>query len=168
MNATSSSIYVEQKNRDRRWSLMQMVPSTLVSDLLNHWNKESKTHKFCNIVFPIAVNYRPQRSCGKVMFSQTCVKNSVHMGCLPKCMLGYIATLGRHPPGRHLSWGDIPQAETTWADTPLGRHPPGQTHSPGQTRSPGQTSPPPTIRQLLLWMVRILLECFLVMLGILE
>ena len=29
-------------------------------------------------------------SCGKVMFSQECVKNSVHRrGCLPKRMLGY-------------------------------------------------------------------------------
>ena len=26
------------------------------------------------------INYRPQRSCGKVMFSQACVKNSLHSG----------------------------------------------------------------------------------------
>ena len=36
-------------------------------------------------------NYRPQRSWAKVIFSQVCVKNSVHRGggCLPQCMLGY-------------------------------------------------------------------------------
>ena len=36
--------------------------------------------------------YRPQRSCGKVIFSQTCVKNSVHEGeaCVVRgaCMAG--------------------------------------------------------------------------------
>ena len=43
--------------------------------------------------------YRPQRSCGKAIFSQACVKNSVHGGgggCLPQCILGY-TSLGRHP-----------------------------------------------------------------------
>ena len=55
--------------------------------------------------------YRPQRSCGKVIFSQACVKNSVR-GCLPQCMLGY-TSLGRHPPGQ---------------THPLGRHPLGRHH----------------------------------------
>ena len=68
---------------------------------------------YCNAVS----YYRPQRSCRKVMYSQVCVKNSVHgggWGCLPQCMLGYIHSpiSGQTPPlGRH----------------PLGRHPPGQT-----------------------------------------
>ena len=45
-----------------------------------------------------------KRSCGKVMFSQACVKNSVHRGrCTPP---------GRHPLGR------LPQV-----DNPQGRHP---------------------------------------------
>ena len=35
-----------------------------------------------------------KRSCGKVMFSQVCVKNSVHGG-------GGVHPLGRHPPDRH-------------------------------------------------------------------
>ena len=34
----------------------------------------------------VPFNYRPQRSCGKVMFSQTCVKNSVHGGHLRPSM----------------------------------------------------------------------------------
>ena len=53
----------------------------------------------------------PQRSCGKIIFSQACVKNSVHVGgCLPQCMLGY--------------------THTPWADTTPGRHRPGQTPLP--------------------------------------
>ena len=40
--------------------------------------------------------------CGKVMFSQACIKNSVHGGggCLPHFMLGYTHRhpLARHPP----------------------------------------------------------------------
>ena len=58
--------------------------------------------------------YRPQRKCGKVIFSQACVKNSVRGGCLPQCMLGYTPP-GRHPPDRH-----PPECR----HTPLGRHPP--------------------------------------------
>ena len=94
--------------------------------------------------------YRPQRSCGKVIFSQACVKNSVHKRrgvclnacwdthtppwqmhtpwCLPQCMLGYT------PPRRQ---------------TPLGRQPPPRTDTPSTRRSLQRT-------------VRILLECFLV------
>ena len=36
----------------------------------------------CTLTFGIRVIYfyRPQRSCGKVMFSEACVKNSVHTG----------------------------------------------------------------------------------------
>ena len=43
--------------------------------------------------------YRPQRKWAKVIFSQACVKNSVHRGggCLPQCMLGYTP-----PPGSRL------------------------------------------------------------------
>ena len=45
-------------------------------------------------------------TCGKVIFSQACVKNSVHGGVgMPQCMLGYT-----HP----------------WTDTPLDRHPQGR------------------------------------------
>ena len=63
--------------------------------------------------------YRPQRSCGKVMFSQASVIMFTGGGCMPSMHWG------RHPPGRH----------------PLGRHSPGQT-PPWADTSPGQTSPP--------------------------
>ena len=62
--------------------------------------------------------YRPQRSCSKVIFSQACVKNSVHGGGgLPQCMLGY-TPLDRPPMGRHTP----PQQTATAAD---GTHPTG-------------------------------------------
>ena len=76
--------------------------------------------------------YRPQRSCGKVMFSQASV---------------ILFTGGLDPPGRHPCQADTPARQTPLpgrhpcqADTPLGthplaRHPPGQTH-PGRQPQP--------------------------------
>ena len=61
--------------------------------------------------FELTLNnfYRPQRSCGKVIFSQASVSHSVRGGCLPQYMLGYIpradtppaatAADGVHPTG---------------------------------------------------------------------
>ena len=92
----------------------------------------SKVH---SIIFTVR-----KRSCGKVMFSEVCVKNSVHREgrCSPPWvdtpLQGRHPLLGRHPP---------------WADTP-----------PRKTPPPGQT--PHASRQLLQWTVRILLECILV------
>ena len=63
------------------------------------------------------------------MFSQACVKNSVHWGvCLPSTPLH----AGIHPPGR-LPWADTPEQMSPQADTPLpemataadGTHPTG-------------------------------------------
>ena len=66
--------------------------------MLNYWKQDLIVLLF---IFTIR-----KRSCRKVMFSQACVKKSVHGGvCIPSC---------------------------TGADTPLGRHPPRQT-PPGQT-----------------------------------
>ena len=106
------------------------------------------------------------------MFSQACVKNSVHSGvCISACT-------GADTPPCQVHAG-IPH----WADTPLGRHkpprqtPPGQRHpqadTPRQTPFPGRHPPwanPPAQhmlgytppRQSLQWKVRILLECILV------
>ena len=63
-----------------------------------------------------------KRSCGKVMLSEACMKNSVHRrGQIPDTS---------HPPGRHPSWQDTPTGQTPpgQADTPLGRHPPQARH----------------------------------------
>ena len=76
--------------------------------------------------------YRPQRSWAKVIFSQACVKNSVHRGggCLPQCMLGYT------PPG-----ADTPLDQ---ADTPTG----AETPNPDQADTPpDQADPSPQTRQ---------------------
>ena len=67
-----------------------------------------------NIRLQLISCYRPQRSWGKVIFSEACVKNSVHKGgCLPHGMLGYTP------------WGpDTPPEQTPpskpEAGTPLG------------------------------------------------
>ena len=88
-----------------------------------------------------------RRSCGEVVFSQACVKNSVHW------------------------WGCLPDTPPRQADTPLGRQPPlwqadalpdRQTPNPGQTPPLWQADNVPPSRRLLQRTVRILLECILV------
>ena len=92
-----------------------------------------------------------KRSCGKVMFSQACVNNSVYIR-------GDVYTprqtpLGQTPPaGQTPPWADtpptrrhtpcqadsLPQADTPCqADTPLGRHP-----TPCQADTPLDNAPP--------------------------
>ena len=85
--------------------------------------------------------YCPQWSCGKVIFLQTCVKNSIHRGgvCLSAC---WDTPLGQTPPGQ-----TPPRQAPPWTDLP------GQT-LPGQTPRP----PPEPLQRT----VRILLEFFLV------
>ena len=62
----------------------------------------------------LLVCYRPQipptRSCGKVMFSQACVKNSIHRGHV-------------HPPGQAPPWQTPPSQQT--ASAADGTHPTG-------------------------------------------
>ena len=81
---------------------------------------------------------RPQRSWAKVIFSQACVKNSIHRGgggCLPQCMLGYTPPpRSRHPPGpgRHPG-GRVFCLSACW-DTPAppqSRYPPDQADTLG-------------------------------------
>ena len=85
--------------------------------------------------------YRPQRSCGKVMFLHLSISHSVHRGCLPHTLLF------RHTP---------------WADTPTGLIPPGR-HPPCPVHA-GIHSPP--VQCMLGYgqqaEVRILLKCILV------
>ena len=57
------------------------------------------------------------RSCGKVMFSQVCVKNSVHGGIWLSACWDALSMDRYPPPGQtHLPWAGTPP----WADTPLG------------------------------------------------
>ena len=67
-------------------------------------------------------------SCGKVMFSQACVKNSVHGVCVSQHLMGRgVHPLGRHPLCRHsprqTPLGRPPEQTPAWADTRLGSHP---------------------------------------------
>ena len=68
--------------------------------------------------------YRPQRSCGKIIFSQASVSHSVHRGgvCLGACW--DLHTPSRYPPGRYTPWAGTPH--------PPGSTPPGQVHPPGR------------------------------------
>ena len=76
--------------------------------------------------------YRPQHSCGKVMFLHLSLSHSIHGGCLAD-------THQADTPRQIQPWVDTP-----WPDTPLARHSLGQTHplarSPGR-HPPGQTPP---------------------------
>ena len=107
--------------------------------------------------------YRPQRSWGKVIFSEACVKNSVHGGVVPGQVhlpwagtppgryTTQTGTLPRqvHPPGRYTPWQVHPHRYTPWSGTLQGRYPPPQAQcmlgDTGNKRA-----------------VRILLECNLV------
>ena len=86
--------------------------------------------------------YQPQRSWVKVIFSQACVKISVHMGegvCLSAC------------------W-DTPQSRPLGAYTPREQTPP-------RSDSPWEHTPSPESRlqhTVNEWLVYILLECILV------
>ena len=95
--------------------------------------------------------YRPQCSCGKVIFSQAPAILSI--GTPP----GRHPPMGRHPPGRHPPCTDTPLGRHTSLirHPPLpGRHPPSQS-PPGQTLPPRADTPS---RRLLQRTVRILLE----------
>ena len=82
-------------------------------------------------------------SCGKIMFSQACVKNSVQGG-------------GVHPPRQTPLKADSPLADTPWPDTS-----PRQTSRFGRQLPLGRPPPPP--RRPLQRTVRILLEWILVL-----
>ena len=71
--------------------------------------------------------YRPQRSWGKVMFSQACVILFTG-GCLPQCMLGYTPREQTPPGTRHPPAADPPGADTPWQQT----HPPAADPPPWQ------------------------------------
>ena len=119
------------------------------------------------------IYYRPQRSWAKVIFSQACVKNSVHRGggCLPQCMLGYPPPDQAHPPPRPGPPGTrhTPPGPGT---PPLDQAPPRETRHPPDQAPPWETRHPPgrpgtppgsrlqhTVNER---PVRILLECIIV------
>ena len=93
------------------------------------------------------------------------------LGQTPPRPLGQTPPWADTPPNRHPLWQTHSWADTTpplgrhpplWADTPLGRHSPGQTPPPPPGRHP-RPPPPPFARRALTRVVRILLECILVL-----
>ena len=111
------------------YSSMNWVPRSCLShvscwhcgSILDSYTRDGRFESFyCNDKY----FNRPKHSCGKVMFSQACVKNSVYGGeCLPQCMLGYIplvrprGCVSQHALRQTPQWTD-----NSWVDTPLGRH----------------------------------------------
>ena len=90
---------------------------------------------YCALNTQNTVYYRPQRTCGKVMFSQASVILFTGGACIPACT-------GQTPPGRH----PTPLPSACW-DTPA---PPGQTppcpvhagiHTPPLSSACWDTSP---------------------------
>ena len=90
--------------------------------------KETARHQSVLVVtklFNIAINYRPWGSCRKVMFSQACVKNSVHRGegCIPAWTGAdthpplspppptATAAGGMHPTGMHSCYFDAKKSD---------------------------------------------------------
>ena len=63
------------------------------------------------------VYYRPQGSCGKVMFSQASVIVFTGRGVSAQCMLGYIPREAppskKHTPGKHTSQGSTHHPRST-------------------------------------------------------
>ena len=94
-------------------------------------------HSFVNF-------YRPQRSWGKVIFSEACIKNSVHGGGVPGQVPPPAGTPPRqaHPPGRYTPQGRYtPRAGTPpWAGTPPDRYTPQQCML-GYSQQAGGTHP---------------------------
>ena len=70
-----------------------------------------------------------KRSCRKVMFSQACVKDSVHWGRVYPSMHWGRHPPGQTPPGQTPPWTDTPH-QTPTGQTPQGRHPPADTPCP--------------------------------------
>ena len=127
--------------------------------------------------------YRPQRSCGKVIFSEGSVSHSVHRGWTGVSALVHagIHPLGRHPlpspwtvtsPRKHTPLGSTPHKHTPPKHTPgitLPRStPPWEAHPPKPLEADPREADSPPPAQCMLGdtgnkrAVSILLECILV------
>ena len=109
----------------------------------------------------LRINYRPQRSWGKVIFSEACVKNSVRGGGSAPLHAGihpppgpeagtppgtrgrHPQTRGRHPPTRNrIRHPPGPEAGTPWDQTPPRPDTPRDQTPPNR----GRHLPPPDQR----------------------
>ena len=73
--------------------------------------------------------YRPQRSCGKVMFLHLSVSHSVHRVCVGQTPSPLPADISQHALGQTPHWADISQhvLGQTYPNMHCGRHPPPPT-----------------------------------------
>ena len=116
--------------------------------MCQQWNPDRKLHSgyvknYQLSIIMITLFYRMKRSWGKVIFSEECVKNSVHRGDRSHGTPPRQA----HPPGRY---------------TPAGRYTP-QAGTPPRQVHPQAGTPPRQVHPLVNEQaVRILLECILV------
>ena len=103
-SASASVLLYEDRSKhicEVRWLQCDVSPPKASLGMLNFY-QVSKIECTAKLTVVIARN----SSWGKVMFSQACVKNYVHRGCIPAFL-----------------WADIPQGRhPSWADTPPGRH----------------------------------------------
>ena len=106
--------------------------------------------------------YRPQRSWAKVIFSQACVKNSVHRGGEGVCLSACWDTNPNPPradtppgPGTPLQGADTPP----WSRHPLGADTPPRSRHPLEPGTPPGSRLQHTVNER---PVRILLECILI------
>ena len=80
--------------------------------------------------------YRPQRSCGKVMFLHLSVSHSVQVS------VRETSPRDRDPQQRTL-WTESPRTESPRTETPLGQRPPTWTETPHLDRDPPLGQRPP-------------------------
>ena len=94
-------------------------------------------------------NYRPQHSCGKVMFLHLSVILFTPQADTPP---GQTPLLGRQSPlSQAPPWADTNQADTPWAETPPRQTPPGKTHTTRQAPPWADTPYADTPRKTLPW-----------------
>ena len=87
--------------------------------------------------------YCLRRSWGKVIFSEVCVRNSVHGGGLPHCMLWYTPTPSP-PDQRQAPWDQTPPQTGTPRDqthSPWDKTPPNAVHAGRYGQKAGGTHP---------------------------
>ena len=97
--------------------------------MCQQWNPDRKLHSgyvknYQLSIIMITLFYRMQRSWGKVIFSEECVKNSVHRGDRSHGTPPRQA----HPPGRYTPGQVHPRRQVH----PPGRYTPRQVHPPGR------------------------------------
>ena len=101
--STSQKVCLPVKRTQSGIEILLLSLNCKVTLFASNWQCNLEKCVLCNFAHWVAVSYidsthfyRPQRSCGKVIFSQVCVKNSVHREG-GACMAGGVC-------GRRYAW----------------------------------------------------------------